>query len=1321
MFLLPVYSLQAKREEVELIKAKEEKEGPTHASALLLDMIQNVDSLGWFQMFLDGLSMAGYPTLSKSIDMEDFTELDKSRLYKQMVRKLRPTLEPGARPMDILPHLSECLLQPQEEEVRQVYADMSGTEEIEMTYSQEAEMEDLHANLDTDAEPRQKVVRYDSQISSPLTELRAYQEELALPALESRNTIICAPTGSGKTIIAVEICWQHLRQGTEESKRKVAFLANTIPLCQQQMELFMKYFQNTDFEVTGCFGDSSSNLAVKVAVEEYDIIVMTPMILQLNLENGTIPSLSTFTLIFFDECHNTSKKHSYNSIMGMYMDIRLQGPPSTALPQIVGLTASVGVGKSKNVDGALEHIYQLCANLDTHTLSTVTKHLNELRKFVFVPSKDIRLVKRRSVDPFMDVVLGLMAHVESIAKKTYNIESLSKVPMSTRGSQAYEQWVVTVQRQCKVLKLVDQDEEEEMKICRKLVTCSEHLRKYNDSLIISEDARAIDAINYLQKYFDNLDPTRFDETDQKLFSVFEERSKELLRIASSSGRENPKLQELQSVLDEQYHYNSETKTILFVKTRALAEAIEQWILETPALAHLKPKVLIGRRRTENTAGMTLSTQKDALSAFESEGGSKLLIATSVADEGIDVAQCNLVLLYDYVGNVIKMVQTRGRGRAMDSRCILITSSRENAEKEQINMLQEKVMYDAIQTAQNVETDVFLAKNNHRVVISKAFLSLCNIQPHPKPQVCDVLEKKSKIFCRTCNRDWGILASCMGLDNLPVLKISGFTFVNLRTGQRKSVVKWQDFPGLIKDFDFELDVLDQDSKRSKELLRIASSSGRENPKLQELQSVLDEQYHYNSETKTILFVKTRALAEAIEQWILETPALAHLKPKVLIGRRRTENTAGMTLSTQKDALSAFESEGGSKLLIATSVADEGIDVAQCNLVLLYDYVGNVIKMVQTRGRGRAMDSRCILITSSRENAEKEQINMLQEKVMYDAIQTAQNVETDVFLAKEVFNCVPCYPTLEMRILGNSGDSGGGTLESLTYSLKAGGVGSSGGPGSTYHYTFHGDPHATFASFFGGSNPFDMFFGPGRSRGTTNGFDHVGGEQDMDLDMDGDEDPFSAFGRFGNGVNGFHHGGGGRRHPAEPLHRRGKLQDAPVVHELRVSLEEIFHGCTKRMKITRRRLNPDGRTARSEDKILHIVIKRGWKEGTKITFPKEGDETPENIPADIAFVLKDKPHPHFKRDGSNIIYSTTICLKEALCGCTVNIPTIDNRVIPLPCTDIIKPGTVKRLRGEGLPFPKSPTQRGDLIVEFKVRFPDRIPPQSREILKQHLPLS
>ncbi|EMP39449.1 DnaJ like protein subfamily B member 5 [Chelonia mydas] len=199
------------------------------------------------------------------------------------------------------------------------------------------------------------------------------------------------------------------------------------------------------------------------------------------------------------------------------------------------------------------------------------------------------------------------------------------------------------------------------------------------------------------------------------------------------------------------------------------------------------------------------------------------------------------------------------------------------------------------------------------------------------------------------------------------------------------------------------------------------------------------------------------------------------------------------------------------------------------------------------------------------------------------------------------------------------------------LKTGG-GSSGGSGNTFHYTFHGDPHATFASFFGGSNPFDIFFASSRSR-AFNGFDQE------DMDIDDDDDPFSAFGRFGfNGINGVH-----RRHP-EPLHTRRKVQDPPIIHELRVSLEEIYHGSTKRMKITRRRLNPDGRTTRTEDKILNIVIKRGWKEGTKITFPKEGDATPDNIPADIVFILKDKPHTHFKRDGTNVVYMAMISLKE-----------------------------------------------------------------------------
>ena len=82
----------------------------------------------------------------------------------------------------------------------------------------------------------------------------------------------------------------------------------------------------------------------------------------------------------------------------------------------------------------------------------------------------------------------------------------------------------------------------------------------------------------------------------------------------------------------------------------------------------------------------------------------------------------------------------------------------------------------------------------------------------------------------------------------------------------------------------------------------------------------------------------------------------------------------------------------------------------------------------------------------------------------------------------------------------------------------------------------------------------------------------------------------------------------------------------------------------MKISRKILLADGRTTHSEDKVLTIDIKPGWKAGTKITFPREGDQSPNTVPADIVFIVKDKPHPFFKRDGCDLIYTARITLKE-----------------------------------------------------------------------------
>uniref|UniRef100_T1J5Q1 J domain-containing protein n=1 Tax=Strigamia maritima TaxID=126957 RepID=T1J5Q1_STRMM len=267
---------------------------------------------------------------------------------------------------------------------------------------------------------------------------------------------------------------------------------------------------------------------------------------------------------------------------------------------------------------------------------------------------------------------------------------------------------------------------------------------------------------------------------------------------------------------------------------------------------------------------------------------------------------------------------------------------------------------------------------------------------------------------------------------------------------------------------------------------------------------------------------------------------------------------------------------------------------------------------------------------------------------------------------------------------------------------GGIPGSGPDGGTFSYTFHGDPRATFAQFFGTNNPFESFF----SMGTPGS--HMFFHSDMD-DMDiGMEDAFSSLG--GIRASPFRsHSFAAHGSPKS----REKVQDPAVEYDLQVALEDIYRGCTKKMKISRKVIGPDGR-ARREEKVLTIVVKPGWKAGTKITFQREGDQSPNKIPADIVFIIRDKPNPVFKREGSDIRYMAKITLKEALCGTRVTVPTLTGERLPLELRDIIRPTTVKRIQGQGLPLPKEPNRRGDLIVAFDIQFPEHLNQTTKDIL-------
>ncbi|CAM2114646.1 unnamed protein product [Caretta caretta] len=886
----------------ERIQTEEQKEGLTAAAALFVDSLLQLESEGWFRGFLDALNAAGYTGLREAIENWDFQKLESLEVHRQLLKRIEATM----REIDaeqIIPFLNTCLIDRECEEilqVRELKGRMAGAVKLTECLSRSDKenwpktfhlaleragydpasklwnmkedndkemdvemMEDQNGNssaLDINIQYSEEAEVHNfsespcspSEVSQQPTygpkKPRCYQIELARPAVSGKNTIICAPTGSGKTFVALLICDNHFQNMPKEQKGKIVFLATKVPVYEQQKKVFTQHFERTRYKVAGISGETAGDVSSASIIEGNDIIVLTPQILVNSLKEGTVSSLAIFTLIIFDECHNTIGNHPYNVLMTSYLNLKFDSA-AKQLPQIVGLTASVGVGSAKTLEETKEYICTLCACLDIQVLSTIRENTQELEEIVYRPKKSFRLVGKRPQNHFMDIISVLMSETEALASKVYPIDALSHIKSKRFGTQCYEQWIVDTQKKCRMLQLPDK--KEESRICRALFIYTEHLRKYNDALIINEDARTQDALAYLTEFFNDIRSGGFDEIDQQLTVNFEAKQQELREASEDELNENPKLEELTFILNEEYRLKPETRTLLFVTTRALVSALKKWIYENPTLSYLKPDMLMGRSKRNQQTGMTLSNQKGVLDSFKTNSDSKILITTAVADEGIDIAQCNLVLLYEYSGNVTKMIQVRGRGRAKDSKCILVTSKSEVAENERNNIYKEEMMNKAIEQLQEWDEEKFARKindlqnkektmrdsrkrgrtqkplgGNRKLLCGKCKADACNTEdirvieeshhtvlgalfkerfltkPHKKPSCYDNFEKKCKMYCRDskCQHDWGITVRYKTFDDLPVIKIESFVVKDVTTGKLSVFRKWRDVDFAMREFD-----------------------------------------------------------------------------------------------------------------------------------------------------------------------------------------------------------------------------------------------------------------------------------------------------------------------------------------------------------------------------------------------------------------------------------------------------------------------------------------------------------------------------------------
>ncbi|EHH54901.1 hypothetical protein EGM_04004 [Macaca fascicularis] len=844
-----------------------------------------VQKENWFSAFLDVLRQTGNDELVQELTGTDCSESNAE--IENLSQDDGPQVEEQLLSTTVQPNLEKEVWGMENNSSESSFADSSVVSESDTSLAEgsvscldeslghNSNMGSDSGTMGSDSDEENVAARASPE---PELQLRPYQMEVAQPALEGKNIIICLPTGSGKTRVAVYIAKDHLDKKKKASEPgKVIVLVNKVLLVEQLFRKEFKPFLKKWYRVIGLSGDTQLKISFPEVVKSCDIIISTAQILEnslLNLENGEDAGvqLSDFSLIIIDECHHTNKEAVYNNIMRRYLMQKLknnrlkkENKPVIPLPQMLGLTASPGVGGATKQAKAEEHILKLCANLDAFTIKTVKENLDQLKNQIQEPCKKFAIADDTREDPFKEKLLEIMTRIQTYCQMS---------PMSDFGTQPYEQWAIQMEK--KAAKEGN----------RKDRVCAEHLRKYNEALQINDTIRMIDAYNHLETFYneekdkkfavieDDSDeggddeycdgdededdlkkPLKLDETDRFLMTLFFENNKMLKKLAENPEYENEKLTKLRNTIMEQYTRTEESaRGIIFTKTRQSAYALSQWITENEKFAEVGVKAhhLIGAGHSSEFKPMTQNEQKEVISKFRT-GKINLLIATTVAEEGLDIKECNIVIRYGLVTNEIAMVQARGRARADESTYVLVAHSGSGViERETVNDFREKMMYKAIHCVQNMKPEeyahkilelqmqsimekkmktkrsiakhyknnpsliTFLCKNcsvlacsgedihviekMHHVNMTPEFKELYIVRENKALQKkCADYQTNGEIICK-CGQAWGTMMVHKGLD-LPCLKIRNFVVVFKNNSTKKQYKKWVELPITFPNLDY----------------------------------------------------------------------------------------------------------------------------------------------------------------------------------------------------------------------------------------------------------------------------------------------------------------------------------------------------------------------------------------------------------------------------------------------------------------------------------------------------------------------------------------
>ncbi|MHA1720341.1 MAG: DEAD/DEAH box helicase [Promethearchaeota archaeon] len=459
---------------------------------------------------------------------------------------------------------------------------------------------------------------------------RKYQVDIFVTC-SKKNCLVVVPTGLGKTIIALLLSIHSLK----EEKSKIIFLAPTRPLVEQHMRTFLNL---TNFDSDSLIMMTGSLVPCKreeiYKKIETKCLFMTPQVLQNDIISNRV-NLSDVSLMIFDEAHRATGNYAYTFLAKKYMQ-------QAKKPRILAMTASPGKNREK-IEEVMQNLFLETIEIRTDSDPDVKPYIQDV-KMIW---KDIELPEEMHL---LNKLIG------EIKKKIYKELKTNELLDSENVQKITRKDLLGAMSALDVLisKGKSGTDLSRLLYCKKLFSNAIRLSHMSELL----EAHGIKSLKfYLEK---NIKLVQEGKGGKSLEELFNSRNMEEIinnvNSLSNDKVDHPKMAVLKEILTNQFNTNPNSRVLVFCHFR---DTITNIVKEIGKIDNVSVSKFIGQQKKGKESGFSQKKQLEILEQFKS-GEINTLVATSVAEEGLDISECDVVIFYDVVPSEIRAIQRRGR-------------------------------------------------------------------------------------------------------------------------------------------------------------------------------------------------------------------------------------------------------------------------------------------------------------------------------------------------------------------------------------------------------------------------------------------------------------------------------------------------------------------------------------------------------------------------------------------------------------------------------------------------------------------------------------